>query len=181
MVSLFVALKLPQAVREQLALLQHGLDNASWVLQQNMHLTLRFIGQIESERFDDICAALSMVRSKPVSFRLLDVGHFSRGSVPHAVWVGVKPSRDLIDLRKRIEQSFASVDVTTEARKYTPHVTIARLRGTKQKHLLHWLTANASFSMPTTKFSDFTLYASHRSRKGSIYHILETFPLNGCK
>ena len=180
MVRLFVALKLPQRAREQLVPLQYGLDHANWVLRENMHLTLRFIGQIRSESFDDIFSALRAVRSKPVPLKFSDVGHFSRGSSARAVWVGVHPSKRLVEMRKRIEKSLSSVGPIAAPQKYIPHVTIAYLQGTKQKHILRWLITNASFSTQTIMFSEFALYESYRSRKGPTYHILETFPLNGC-
>ena len=180
MVHLFVALKLPQRAREPLVSLQYGLDNANWVLQENMHLTLRFIGQIRSESFNDILAVLRAVRAKPVPLKFSDVGHFSRGSSTRAVWVGLYPSNHLIELRKRIEKSLSSVGPIAAPQKYAPHATIAYLQGTKQKHILRWLTTNASFSTQTFMFSEFALYESYRGRKGPTYNILETFPFDGC-
>jgi 2'-5' RNA ligase len=132
MIRLFVAIPLPEPVKTQLALLQSGLQGARWIAPGNIHLTLRFIGEVSNDIAADIDLALADVSAPGFALQLDGIGNFGRGKRPHALWVGVAPSTPLTHLQAKVESALVRAGLDAETRKFSPHITIARLRDVRK-------------------------------------------------
>jgi 2'-5' RNA ligase len=132
MVRLFVALDLPEtvrgALRESIEPLKKACPGARWVHPESMHVTLKFIGQVEAEKLDSIRAALLPIRSEqPVEMEFRGLGFFPSEHRPRVVWCGVEASPNLAALAADIEASLGSFGTSAEWRPFVPHLTLARM------------------------------------------------------
>jgi 2'-5' RNA ligase len=178
MPRLFTALEIPRDAALSLSLLRGGLPGARWVDVENHHITLRFIGDVEGHVADDIANALDRVRRPSFSVRLEGVGAFG-GKKPHSIWAGVAASPDLSALQAEIERICQRIGLPAEPRKFTPHVTLARLRNSSPIDVAHYLSARGNFSAAPFKAGRFVLMSSRDSVGGGPYVIEETWPLAG--
>ena len=177
MVRLFVALGLPESIRLRLASLAGGIDGARWVPPENLHITLRFIGEASEDRIADVADALGAIRMPPLTVTLRGAGHFSSGKKTRAVWIGVEKTGELATLQARIERAVIGGGFDPERRKFMPHVTIGRLRQARADHVRSWLEANGAFEEAPFGAERFILYESRLGRSGPIYLTLAEFAL----
>ena len=177
MIRLFVALELPEELRDRAAMVQRGVTGARWVPPENLHITLRFIGEVPEDRYDDIVYALEGVKSEPFTLTIAGAGHFeSRGRV-RALWLGIERDPSLMALNKRIESALVRAGLPPEERKYTPHLTIARLNEASPAQVSGWLQANNMFRAIPWPRESFVLFSSFQSRNGAIYRPENEFAL----
>lgn len=169
MIRLFVALDLPEHVRDRLTGLCNGVPGIRWVEPSDMHLTLRFIGEVEEPLLPDIDHALSTVRSSSFSLILEGVHIFGDRRRLRTLWAGIHPCELLSGLQLKIESALVKAGLDPEHRKFHPHVTLARLKGMKADKLGAYLQANAAFKSETFSLSEFTLYSSRLGRAGAVY------------
>jgi 2'-5' RNA ligase len=177
MPRLFVAIDFPPAVREQLALICFGLKDARWSDKDQMHLTLRFMGDVEGSQFLDVRDALEDVRVPPFDLRLRGLGHFPPRGKPQVLWAGVERTYPLVTLHDKVEAVVVRAGLPPEARNFHPHVTLARLKGTHTKHVASYLGHNALFAAGPFGVEAFHLYSSTLSPKGALHRIEATYPL----
>ena len=174
MIRLFAALPLPDDVRTRLAALCIGIDGARWVAAENLHITLRFIGDVQEDRGEDIVAALGGIRFEPFAVTLSGAGHFGTAAKAHSIWVGVEPTAGIAALHEKIDRALIRAGCPPEGRKFRPHVTLARLGRARSHHVRRWLEANgAYFALPFVAGS-FVLY---ESRQAHYLPVVE-FPLS---
>jgi RNA 2',3'-cyclic 3'-phosphodiesterase len=178
MPRLFTALEIPRDAAMSLSLLRGGLPGARWIDVENYHLTLRFIGDVEGHVADEIANALDRVRRPSFSLTLSGVGAFG-SKKPHAIWAGVAPSPDLNALQAEIERICQRIGIPSDPRKFTPHVTLARLRNSSPADVAHYLSARGNFAALPFKVGRFVLMSSRDSVGGGPYIIEEAWPLNG--
>jgi 2'-5' RNA ligase len=176
MIRLFVALELPAALRDRLALMAGGVPGAKWQREDQMHLTLRFIGEVDERTAHDIDEALATVRAPGFTLELAGVGDFG-GKDPHALWAGVKPNDALIHLVKKIESALVRLGLVAEQRKYTPHVTLARLRNAPRAKVAEFIAHHSLFASGPIPVNEFALYSSQLGSGGSVYRVERTYPL----
>lgn len=155
-----------------------GLPGARWVDQEQMHLTLRFIGDVDSTVFKDIREALTEVRGEPFSMQLDGIGFFPPRGKPRVVWAGVKKNEQLVQLRNRVESVLVRTGLEPEGRKYSPHITMARLRNTPGSKVADFMTHNTMFMTQEFQINEFLLYSSVLNSKGAKHYIEEVFSLN---
>ena len=179
---LFVALTLPEPVRERLATMENGLPGARWVPEDNLHLTLRFIGEVDGAVARDIDACLAEVAmpSFEASFDRLDT--FGDGRSLRALWVGVEqPNEPLTRLQAKVEKAVVRAGLSPESRKFTPHVTLARFKRQNGRvapdKLQAYLSQHARLRIGPIPIERFTLYSSFLHREGSIYSAEADYPL----
>ncbi|MSO89114.1 MAG: RNA 2',3'-cyclic phosphodiesterase [Rhodospirillaceae bacterium] len=177
MIRLFVAIELPASVRTVLGFLHAGVPGARWTPVENMHLTLRFIGEVEEPRIEDIDRALLAVRSPRFSLELAGVGHFESAGQPRALWAGVPKIAPLIGLRDRIESALVRAGFAPEGRKFLPHVTLARLRDAPAPKVSAFLGRYGLFRAPPFPVDRFALFSSHHGRNGSTYRVEADYEL----
>jgi 2'-5' RNA ligase len=168
-VRLFVALPLPERVTQALERIQEGVAGARWVPAENMHLTLRFIGETDGGTFEDLVEALAEVVVEPFSLEIAGVGHFERRRVPTTLWAGVELSAELTQLQAKIERACRRVGLLPEGRKFAPHVTLARLGETTVTSVLTFLQRNNLERAGAVPVEGFNLYSSHLGKAQPIY------------
>jgi RNA 2',3'-cyclic 3'-phosphodiesterase len=169
MIRLFIALDLPQYLQTELKRFCCGLPGAKWVDEQQVHLTLRFIGEVEGSCFKDISEVLENVEMAPFDLQLKGVGCFPPRKKPTVLWVGLETSKELKQLKAQIDSCLKKVNLEPEQRKFSPHITLARLKETPVKRLTNYLSGNALYqSLPFT-VSEFHLYSSILNHKGAIH------------
>jgi len=165
---LFVALALPEAAAKGLLLIQAGIPGARWQTREQLHLTLRFIGEVDGREANDIDDALSAISSPRFTLALKGVGEFG-GKKPHAVWAGVNDAQAVGHLNRKVEAALHRMGVAADERKFTPHVTLARLRAAPIGKVMDWLTDHALYAGPPFEVSSFALYSSTLTPNGSVY------------
>jgi 2'-5' RNA ligase len=175
MLRLFVALQLPAAVRERLMGLMGGVSGARWQSDQQLHLTLRFIGEVDETRAEDIDSALRAVQFAPFQVALAGVGLFGDTRKPRALWAGVGPEAPLAHLAQKIETAMVRIGLPAEPRKFLPHVTLARFGG-KAARIERFLAAHDRLWSPAWTVERFTLFRSHLAHSGAIYEPLASYP-----
>ena len=176
MIRLFTAIELPEGVRTRLALLQGGVPGARWSPVENLHLTTRFIGEVDEATANDIDDMLAAIRSPAFDLTLKGAGEFG-GRDPHALWIGVAPNEGLMRLAAKIESALQRMGLDAETRKYTPHVTMARLRDAPIAKVREFLAAHAAFDSGPFPVRGFALFSSHPSQNGSLYRVERTYAL----
>jgi 2'-5' RNA ligase len=174
---LFVALSLPDPLRSRLCGLSSGLPGARWVAPENLHLTLRFIGEVDGREAEDIDAALSGVRCPRFPLALAGVGEFGDERRLRSVWVGVDASETLERLQSKVEQAVRRAGQPPEKRKFKPHVTLARFKSHPGGRLEHYFAERSLFRCEPFQVTDFTLYSSYLSHEGAIYSPEAVYPL----
>jgi len=173
---LFVALRPPHAIRERLIAAMHGISGARWQDDEQLHLTLRFIGEVDHHRAEDIAAALGSLYAPAATARIAGVSLFERQGRPHMVWAGVEPAEPLAALHRKVDQLLARVGVAPETRAFTPHITLARLnRGSGP--VASFLALNSDLASEVFTFGHVTLYESEMGHGGSRYHPVARYPL----
>jgi 2'-5' RNA ligase len=176
MMRLFVAIALPDVVAATLALIQAGVPGARWQTREQMHLTLRFIGEVDGRNAASIDDALSLISVPPLTLQLKGVGEFG-GKRPHTLWAGVAPNDALLHLQRKIETALQRIGLEAEPRKFTPHVTLARLRATPRGRVMDYLVDHALYASAPFEAEEFILYSSHLSPNGSLYRTEQTYAL----
>ena len=173
---LFVALRPPRPIRDILIAAMHGISGARWQDDEQLHLTLRFIGAVDRHMAEDIAAALGALHAPAIAARIAGVGLFERQGRPHMAWAGVEPHEPIAALHRKVDQLLARVGVAPETRAFVPHVTLARLnRGSGP--VAPFLALNSDLASPDFIFGHVTLYESELGHGGSRYHPVARYPL----
>lgn len=165
MLRLFVGIALPPELKLRLSLLAAGLPGARWVDPGNYHLTVRFVGAVDEGMASDIDAALESLQAPRFALQLAGIGHFGT----RMVWVGVERNPALHHLHDKIERALARLGFGPEERRYSPHVTLARLKGTAGARLQAYLSEHSLFRAEPFTVDRFSLVASYQTKSGSIY------------
>jgi len=176
MPRLFTALEIPAEVGQSLAMLRGGLPGARWVDPENYHLTLRFIGDIDAGLAREIAFMLGNVRRWSFELRFEGLHSFG-GRKPRAVVATVSPTPQLFELQAEHERLMQRVGLEPEGRKYTPHVTLARLRDASSRDVADYLATRQPFRLPPFQVSRFVLYSSRASIGGGPYVVEAAYPL----
>ncbi|HYJ81561.1 MAG TPA: RNA 2',3'-cyclic phosphodiesterase [Allosphingosinicella sp.] len=173
---LFVAIRLPPPVRTRLLELMGGVAGARWQSEDQLHLTLRFIGEVDRHLARDVDAALSSVRHPAFSVHLNGLGVFDRRGEPVTLWAGLTPHEPLRALHKKVDQALVQAGLEPERRAYLPHVTLARLpRGSGSIGGL--IEGAGGLAGPAFEVRDFRLYESRLTPDGPLYTPVETYSL----
>jgi 2'-5' RNA ligase len=176
MLRLFVGIELPPALRLRLSLLCTGLPGARWVDPGNLHLTLRFIGEVDEGMASDIDAALARIRAPRFDVTLAGAGSFG-GERPRLLWIGIEENKPLLELQERVETALRRAGVPPDTRRYSPHLTLARLKQPDLARIQGYLAANALFRAPPIPVERFSLIASYPTKSGAIYEDQADYPL----
>jgi len=176
MPRLFTGLELPAEIGQSLSMLRGGLPGARWIDPENYHLTLRFIGDIDDAMAHEIELMLARVRRRSFELRIDGLSSFG-GRKPRAVVASVTPSPDVMELQAEHERLMQRVGLEPEGRKYTPHVTLARLRDTSSLQVADYLTSRGAYRSAPFEVSRFVLFSSRASTGGGPYVIEAAYPL----
>ncbi len=176
---LFVGIALPEDIRFQLSLLCSGLPNVRWAPPENLHITLRFIGDVDGGAMQDVDASLAGVRAPRFSLSLGRVGHFGNGGNVRVIWAGVEKSAALQHLRDKVESAVVRAGLLPDGQKFSPHVTLARPKSAPPvAKLQDYLAHNNLFRTPSFEVTHFTLFQSFAGGDGSIYRAEGSYELS---
>ena len=173
---LFVAIAVPQPVAEQLLTIQAGVPGARWSSREQLHLTLRFIGEMDGRDAASIDDALAAIGAPKFTLQLKGVGEFG-GKMPRALWAGVAPNEALAHLRRKIEAALQRIGLEAEKRKFTPHVTLAYLKSAPRERVMDFVIEHALYASVPFEVAEFVLYSSQLTSDGSVYVPERTYSL----
>jgi 2'-5' RNA ligase len=176
MPRLFTGLQLPEAVVGQLALMRGGVVGARWLEPEDYHITLRFIGDIDARTAHDIDETLSDIRRPEAPVRFEELSWFG-GDKPRAIVAKVKADPVLMDLQAEQERRLRRIGIEPETRKYTPHVTLARLRGASQTAVASYLALRGALIADSFNAERFVLYSAREGSGGGPYVVEAAYPL----
>ena len=176
MPRLFTALEIPPHVAQSLSMMRGGLPGARWIDAENYHLTLRFIGDIDDSLAHEIAGMLGRVRRQAFELRLDGLSSFG-GRKPRALVASVQPITPLMELQAEHERILQRLGLEPEGRKYTPHVTLARLRDSSSWQVADYLSARGHYRSASFEVSRFVLFSSRNSVGGGPYIVEADYPL----
>lgn len=170
---LFVALRPPAAMRSRLLSLMGGVPGARWQSDGQLHLTLRFIGEVDRHRAADIAAALGAIHFPRFTLALDRIGSFDRKGRIDSLWAGVSPTDDVTRLHKKVDQALARIGLAPDARAFLPHLTIARF----SRAMAPGTVPTGPVASTGYEMTEFCLYESVLGREGASYLVAERYPL----
>lgn len=173
---LFVGIRPPAAIRDALIDLMDGVDHARWQDEDQMHLTLRYIGEVDTHCADELAERLRAAAMPGFALTIAGTGIFEKKGVAHTLWAGLDPSPELARLHQRVERICIACGIAPEARKYHPHVTLARLNRAAGP-LVPFLARTASLRLGPWQADSYILYESTLRPTGSIYDPVIRYPL----
>lgn len=177
MIRVFVGIDMPAGVRRLLSSLGSSIPGARAVPEEQIHLTLRFIGEVEANQFQDIKARLLEIDARPLTTAIRGVGHFPPRGKPRIVWAGLESAGDIMILRNRVNNLLSQCGVEPERRKFHPHVTIARLKNSPPERVAAFLQTNALLQSPKIVIDHITLYSSRLHVDGATHTVEAVYPL----
>ena len=178
MIRLFAALPVPFDIAEGLARRQQGLPGARWTPPENLHVTLRFFGEVSEVVAADLDAQLATIAAAGFEVALQGVGAFGDADRVRAVWAGVADSGPLRRLAGKCETAAARCGLKPEARAYRPHVTLAYLKRSIEPRAAAWVQGHNLLHSPPWRVRAFGLYSSWLSSEGCRYELERTYPLS---
>lgn len=177
MPRLFMALEVPRSVATALSLLKGGLPGSRWIEAENYHVTLRFIGDVDSKQADDVAEALGQISASQFKLPVNGLSVFG-SKKPHALIALVDHQPHLIELHFSLERLCQRLGLPAEPRKFVPHITLARLKNTKPEDAAFYLSQHGLFRVPEFTASRFVLMSSRGSVGGGPYAIEAVYPLS---
>ncbi|MBN8940658.1 MAG: RNA 2',3'-cyclic phosphodiesterase [Rhizobiales bacterium] len=177
MPRIFTGLEVPETMADDLSRLQGGLGAARWIDPEDFHLTLRFIGDVGERAANDIADMLYAVRKRTIEVTLTGLGSFG-GDKPRSLYIAVKQTQPLMELQAEHERIMRRVGLEPETRKFTPHVSLARLgRNARARDVADWIALRGLFMSRTFLVPRFALFSAKESVGGGPYLVEETYPL----
>ena len=178
---LFVAIDLPNTIKDRLGELKTNIPTARWVNVENMHLTLRFIGEVDDAKVDPLKSQLVSVESPSFDLSVFGVGQFPKNprKPPRVLWVGFKEQPLLMQLQRQIETQIRSLKYPADKKPFSPHLTLARLKSPKPvREASKFQERYHSLKLDPFRVEEFHLYSSELSPTGAMYTQEATYPLN---
>lgn len=180
MPRLFVALSIPDSVADALARLQNGVDGARWRPPENFHVTLAFIGEADRHGFRAACDALAGVEAPPFDMRFSGIGFFGDRK-PRSLWAGAEGGQALSHLQGKVETALRRAGFDLENRRFTPHVTLAYLKGARREEVAQFCAVNGLFATEMFHVKHFHLYSSRLGGEASHYEIEASYSLSSSR
>lgn len=172
---LFFGIRPPRFIREQLLAIMGGIENARWQDDAQLHVTLRFIGEVETHQADDIAEAAGSLFFEPFDLAIDGVDFFDSKGVPRLIYARIAESAPLRRCQRKLERIIQGCGVPAEARKYTPHMTLARLN-TASGPLDPFLARHKGLTLGPWQVDNYILYESFLREQGSLYEPIVTYP-----
>ena len=173
MPRLFTGIELPLEIRTRLSLLSAPLTGARWVEVDNLHLTLRFLGDIENRAADEFIDSILPFTVDPFEMTLAGLGVFG-SQRPDVIWIGTEPTPVLTRLNQWHERAARAAGLEADSRPFVPHVTLARLRGTKPHEVARFLEGRGMLQIPPFRVSRLAIFSARPGTGGGPYAVEET-------
>lgn len=178
MPRLFVAIDLPEHIKDDISSTFMAIPGTRWIEDAQLHLTLRFIGEVDNTITEKVALSLNSATVAPFNLVLKGVGHFPPRREPRILWVGIADNPELTKLQNKIERAIISTGIAPDARKFHPHITIARLNGAPTEKVALFLSGHSLFKTEPFEISQYHLYCSHLRKEGVYHEILASYKLN---
>jgi 2'-5' RNA ligase len=178
MPRLFTAVEIPQMLRTRLSLIRAPFDGAKWVAPENMHITLRFAGDMDGRTADDFADLLADVSARPFDVRIAGTGAFG-GRDPRVLWAGVEAGGELDALYRANERAARSAGLEPDPRNFAPHVTLARMRGVRQAPVARFLQETGDLRLEPFTVTRFVLLSARPGSGGPPYAVEAEYPFEG--
>ncbi|HXX26663.1 MAG TPA: RNA 2',3'-cyclic phosphodiesterase [Pseudolabrys sp.] len=175
MPRLFTGVEIPSDIGQALSSLRGGLPGARWIDPENYHLTLRFIGDVDDTTAHEVASMLGRVKRGAFDLHMQGLTSFG-GKKPRAVVASVSPAQALLDVQAEQERLMQRIGLEPEGRKFTPHVTLARLRESSSHDVAEYLSSRGYFRTSTFKVERFVLFSSRASVGGGPYVVEASYP-----
>ena len=168
---LFIALELPAISREELAALDPGVKGLRWLPAKQLHLTMSFLGEVDTADEEKLCAMLAEVRVPPFFLPICGLGTFG-GEWPSVVWAGVgKGHPHLFALHHHVQDAVLRAGIEPDLKPFHPHITLGRAKGVSRAALLPFLRRHAETEFGLWKVTGFTLCSSVLGREGAMHTV----------
>lgn len=177
MFRLFIGIAFPEHVRLRLAGLCSGLLGAKWIPPENMHLTVRFIGEVGGAQAEDIDMALGHISAPAFELIISGIDCFESGGKVHTLWAGIDKQPLLLHLYGKVDSALVRAGCEPERRKFKPHVTLARFRGGGGSRIGSFIQAYNRLAIGPFPVDRFTLFRSHLSNVKAHYEELADYRL----
>lgn len=174
---LFVAIRPPDRIRDLLLAAMGGISGARWQTDEQLHLTLRFIGEVDRHRAGDVHAALGAIHQPAFELAINGLGTFERRGRPETVWAGVAPSEPVRVLHNKVDQAVARVGIEPDQRAFLPHITLARLKRSSGS-VGGLLEGAGGLTSPPFAVDSFGLFESQLTPDGAVYTQIERYSLD---
>ena len=173
---LFCAIALPEEARLRLLGLCRGLPGQRWVAPENFHITLRFFGDLDGTQARDLDDAFCRLQFNPFPVQLNGIGFFGKENRPRMLWAGVEKTKEILELRRKIEYAAQSIGLRLDREKFSPHITLCRFKNGPGQAFGDYLLANNLFSHPPFTIESFGLYSSQLTPSGACYFLEADYP-----
>jgi len=173
---LFVAIRPPEPIRDLLIDAMNESPDFRWQHDEQLHLTLRFIGEVDRPLADDIAAALTRIHAERFSVRIAGTGRFEQRN-SGSLWAGVEPKAPVAALASKIERTCVGLSLEPERRAFHPHITLARWKGRRSREIADFLQRTRGLASEPFDVSEFILFESRLSRHGAHYEEAASYPL----
>lgn len=173
---LFVAIRPPELIRDLLIDTMDESPDFRWQDEEQLHLTLRFVGEVERPVAEDLADALSRIRAAHFQLRIKSVGRFEQRS-SGALWAGVEPKEPVAALAAKVERVCQQVGLEPERRAFHPHITLARWKSRRTREVAGFLERRRGLASPPFEVTEFILFESRLSRHGAHYEEIASYPL----
>ena len=173
---LFAAIRPPEDIRDLLIDVMDDCADFRWQDEEQLHLTLRFIGEVERPVADDLADALKGIRAAPFQLRIAGVGRFEQRN-SGALWAGVEPKTQVAAITTKVERVCLAVGLEPERRSFHPHITLARWKGRRSREVVDFLESRSGLSSEPFDVTEFILFESRLSRHGAHYEQVASYPL----
>lgn len=177
MPRLFTAIEIPERTGTRLSLIRGNLAGARWIDRENYHLTLTFAGDVDGHQMRAFSDALYEIAAEPFSLTVDGLGVFG-GDRPRTLYAAIRPEPQLDALQRDTDLAARRAGIAVEARKYTPHITLARLSGTSARMAAEFLGTMGGIVLDPITVTRFVLMSS-KPVGGGPYAVEEAFDLGG--
>ncbi|MEQ9267351.1 RNA 2',3'-cyclic phosphodiesterase [Marinobacter salarius] len=175
---LFFGLEIPDSVKQRLVSIQQPVAGARWQLPDQLHLTLVFLGSVARQRLPDVCDAARNLPVGQFDLTVCGLGCFGRPDFPKYLWAGVQPADKLAELHEVLNQNLCMPGFEQEKRPFCPHITLARFKR-QRGSVVELLESQERQPIGTFSVGGIALFESTQGAHGSVYQIIERFPLAG--
>lgn len=176
MPRLFTGIVLPQPLKQHLGFLKAPLPGAKWIDLENLHLTLRFAGDLSASDAREFYHELARISYAPFELHVHGLGVFG-GKTPTSLWADIAPNPHLLELARLHERAARKAGLAPETRKFKAHITLARLKHSRPDRLVRYLESNGGFSSTPFLVESFAVFSARPHTGGGPYVVEETFPL----
>ena len=172
----FIAIQFPDHVADQLCSLPQDLLMAKWVPEDNLHLTLEFLGELNSREIDDLMLTLGRLMHEPITMRFSGLGVFGDDR-PRTLYANPVDAGPLIDLQMRVQAAVKRAGLQCKRRKYKPHTTVAKISRTPSYMTGEYLEREGAFRTEPFQIHEFSLLESQLGNEVPVYSPIAIFPM----